>query len=103
MTTAHDIADAFSTKSGKILPWFTVRETIESAFRARLLERTLDSAPWPSDYAGARAVRIRKVQEQPSRTEPTQQDYTIVTPKKLVQELSKPYTLHAEAKLEIYE
>ena len=58
MTTALAIANALSTKAGKMLPWITVREAIDGALRARFLERTIDSGPWPCDYAGARAVKI---------------------------------------------
>ncbi len=49
-------------------PWFTVREAIDGAFRARLLERTIDSGSWPCDYAGARAVKIclPREREQPA-------------------------------------
>ena len=58
ITTALDIANALSTKVGKMLPWITVREAIDEAFRSRLLERTVDSSIWPCDYAGARSVKI---------------------------------------------
>src|SRR6266852_4195402 len=57
-TTAWEIANALSTKVGKMLPWITVREAIDGAFRARLLERTIDSGPWPCDYAGAKTVKV---------------------------------------------
>src|SRR5207245_1288566 len=57
-TTALAIANALSTNAGEMLPWITVREAIDGAFRARFLERTIDSGPWPCDYAGARAVKI---------------------------------------------
>src|SRR5258708_4345376 len=67
-TTALDIANALSTKTGKMLPWFTVREAIDGAFRARLLERTIDSGSWPCDYAGATALKICLPQE---REQPT--------------------------------
>jgi len=55
-TTALEIANALSTKVGKMLPWVTVRDAIDGAFRARFLER--ESGSWPCDYAGARMVRI---------------------------------------------
>ena len=64
-TTAHAIADALSSKVGQVLPWVTVKATIDTAFNSRWLERTLDSGPWPCDYAGARAVRISTIQEVP--------------------------------------
>jgi hypothetical protein len=58
-TTALAISEALSTKVGKILPWLTVQEVIDGAIRARQIERTLDSGPWPCDYAGAQFVKIR--------------------------------------------
>jgi len=66
ITTALALANALSTRAGKPLPWFTVREAIDGAFRARLLERTVDSAIWPCDYAGARAVKVCVPREQPA-------------------------------------
>ncbi len=62
--TALTIANALSTKVGKMLPWATVRDAIDGAFRARFLERTLDSGRWPCDYAGAGAVKITMPQTQ---------------------------------------
>ncbi|MBI4318932.1 MAG: hypothetical protein HY675_10605 [Chloroflexi bacterium] len=59
ITTALEIAVALSNKLGKNLPWATVRDAIDGAIRARLLERTIDSGPWPCDYAGARLVKLQ--------------------------------------------
>ncbi len=63
--TALAISEALSTKVGKILPWLTVQEAIDGAIRARQIERTLDSGPWPCDYTGAKFVKLSlpKVQE----------------------------------------
>src|SRR5205085_4589085 len=36
-TTALEISNALSTKVGKMLPWITVREAIDGAFRSRLI------------------------------------------------------------------
>ena len=58
-TTASAIADALSVKAGKPLPWATVRAAIDGAFQGRLLERTVDSGPWPCDYAGAAKVMLK--------------------------------------------
>ncbi len=66
ITTALAIADALSTKAGRPLPWITVRDAIDGAFRARLLERTGDSGPWPSDFAGARGIKVCVPREQPA-------------------------------------
>jgi hypothetical protein len=65
-TTANAISIALSKKTGKALPWATVREALDGAFRAQLLRRTLDSGPWPCDYAGAQAVKLQL----PSEPEP---------------------------------
>ncbi len=62
-TTALAISEALSRTAGKQLPWRTVREAIDGAFRSRLLERTLDSGSWPCDYAGASAVKLRLPQQ----------------------------------------
>lgn len=104
VTTAHDIAEALSAKTGVILPWFTVRETIGRAFNARWLERTLDSAPWPCDYAGARAVKIRKMRDESTYTPPDQrQGYEGSAQKTVVQEPPRPHTLSTEAVLAMEE
>ena len=58
-TTALGIAAALSQKTGKSLPWVTVREAIDGAIKARLLEKTIDSGPWPCDFGGARRVKFR--------------------------------------------
>lgn len=58
-TTALGIAAALSQKAGKSLPWVTVREAIDGAIKARLLEKTIDSGPWPCDFGGARQVKLR--------------------------------------------
>ena len=75
-TTALDIATALSTQASQPLPWLTVREAIDGALRARLLDRAVDSGPWPCDYTGARAARItlprqQERQPQPAPTSPT--------------------------------
>lgn len=58
-TTGLAIAVALSKKAGKALPWSTVRQAVDGALRAGLLERTIDSGPWPCDLAGAGAVKLR--------------------------------------------
>ncbi|MBI4277871.1 MAG: hypothetical protein HY660_05395, partial [Armatimonadetes bacterium] len=64
-TTVLVISVALSKKVGKSLPWATVREAIDGAFRTRLLERTLDSGPWPCDAGGAQAIKVRIPTEAP--------------------------------------
>jgi hypothetical protein len=100
VTTALDIANALSTKAGKMLPWFTVREAIDGAFRSRLLERTIDSGVWPCDYAGARAVRMCVPREQPAQSAP------ITPPPSALRESTvtpAPTALIAEAPLRVEE
>jgi hypothetical protein len=57
-TTAAAVADALSRKAGGSLPWPSVRMAIDSALRARVLERSVDSGPWPCEFAGASGVRL---------------------------------------------
>lgn len=58
-TTAMGILVALSTKSGVPYPWTTVREAIDRAIRVRMLERAIDSGPWPCDLSGAQNVKLR--------------------------------------------
>lgn len=57
-TNAHLVHAALSSKAGKVLPWSRVANALNEAFRLGLIERTLDSAPWPCDLGGAAAVKI---------------------------------------------
>lgn len=58
-TTALALSSVLSKKLGTNLPWLTVREAIDGALRARLLERTVDSGPWPCGFAEAQGVKLR--------------------------------------------
>jgi hypothetical protein len=58
-TTALAMTVALSKKSAANLPWVTIRQALDGAIRARLLETTIDSAPWPCDYAGAQNIKLR--------------------------------------------
>ena len=58
-TNALAVATALSTKRGVTLPWFSVQTAIESAIRTRWLELSDDSAPWPSNLAGAQHVVLQ--------------------------------------------
>ncbi|TEB10643.1 helix-turn-helix domain-containing protein [Pelotomaculum propionicicum] len=69
-TTALVISIALCKRAGKTLPWGTVREAIDGAIRARFLERTPDSGPWPCDYTGAQTVELRVPAEQVSPPSP---------------------------------
>jgi Protein of unknown function (DUF499) len=53
------IATALSVKSGKTLPWKTVRDVISAAINARFLELTTDSQPWPNDFSAAQFVKFK--------------------------------------------
>ena len=64
-TTALAIATALSKKVGKTLPWVTVKEAIDGGLKARFLELSEDSSPWPSDLPGAQTVRLRIPKEEP--------------------------------------
>lgn len=57
-TDALSIGVALSKKAGKSLPWLTVREALDAAFRARLLDRVAGGLDWPSDYSSAAGVSI---------------------------------------------
>ena len=58
-TTALALLTALSLRDGVNLPWATVRDAIDGAIRARVLDRSPDSGPWPSAFVGAGAVRLR--------------------------------------------
>lgn len=57
-TDALALAVALSRKAGKTLPWVVVRDAIDAAFRARLLERTVGSGDWPCDFSRASSVSV---------------------------------------------
>jgi hypothetical protein len=71
-TNGLAISVALSQRIGKTLPWATIREAIDGALRARLIERTLDSGPWPCEYTGAQLVKLRLPSEQELRSIPPQ-------------------------------
>jgi hypothetical protein len=58
-SNANLIHAALSAKLGKPLPWCRTAQALDEAFRLGLIERTLDSAGWPSDLGGSPAVRLR--------------------------------------------
>ena len=65
VTTAAAVAAALSQKLGKVLPWVSIRDSIDGALRARMLELATDSGPWPTAWAGAATVRLRVPTEPP--------------------------------------
>lgn len=64
-TTALGLANQLSVAAGKALPWPVVRDAIDGGIRARLLERTADSGPWPCPLSGAAAVKLQRPQNVP--------------------------------------
>jgi hypothetical protein len=85
-TTALGLANQLSVAAGKALPWPVVRDAVDGGIRARLLERTADSGPWPCPLSGAGAVKLQRPQNVP----------VPVTPPPVV---TKPGTFTAEAEL----
>jgi hypothetical protein len=63
-STALAMSTALSQKCGKTLPWWTVRQAIDGAFHAQLLEKVVDMGQWPCDFAAAGTVRIRVRKEE---------------------------------------
>ena len=59
-TNALAIYTALSAKRGATLPWLFVRDAIAEGIRARWIEVADAGAPWPSDFAGAQHVVLRK-------------------------------------------
>jgi len=57
-TTAARLVSALSEKKGEPLPWPLLRRTIDGAFQASYLTRTVDSGQWPTDRSGAEQVKI---------------------------------------------
>jgi hypothetical protein len=64
-TTALGLVNQLSVFAGKSLPWPVVRDAIDGALRARLLERTADSGPWPCPLSGAAVVKLQRPQNVP--------------------------------------
>src|SRR5205823_960861 len=63
-------ANQLSVLNGMALPWPVVRDAIDGAIRARLLERTVDSGPWPCPLSGATAVKLRRAENIPVPVSP---------------------------------
>lgn len=56
--------------NGKPLPWNTVKRALDEGFQLGLIERALDSGPWPCDLGGAGLVKIRLAQATPGIKQP---------------------------------
>ena len=70
-TTALALSVVLSKRAGKTLPWTTIREAIDGALRARVLELTADSGTWPCGFAGAQTIRLREPAEAPPSPTPS--------------------------------
>jgi hypothetical protein len=55
------IASALSQRAGRNLPWTPVRDAIEGAIRARILELAPASGSWPCDFPAASTVTLAQV------------------------------------------
>ncbi|MCK6483011.1 MAG: DUF499 domain-containing protein [Phycisphaerae bacterium] len=62
-TTGQILVTALSKHAGKVLPWAVVREAIDGALRARMVERTPESCSWPCDFAASSTLRLRVASE----------------------------------------
>ncbi len=80
-TTALAISTALSNKQGINLPWKRIREAIDGAIRARYLETTLDSAPWPVDYPAGQTIKLHV----PAQPTPVDYKQTPVAPAYIAQ------------------
>lgn len=58
-TTGQVLVAALSKNAGKVLPWNVIRDAIEGALRARMVERLPDSGAWPCDYSASSSLRLR--------------------------------------------
>lgn len=58
-TTAFSIYSALSNKRNKNLPWVTVSKVIDDTFRARSIEKAIDSSQWPCEFSNAKTVKLR--------------------------------------------
>lgn len=65
--TAHTLLLSLSNARGVVLPWVTVRDAIDGAIRAKYLERTEDSGPWPCDISGLHLVKFLQPKGEPPR------------------------------------
>jgi hypothetical protein len=57
--TALAVATGLSQKSGKVLPWKTIRDVITGALQARFIELVDGSVKWPCEYHAAQTIRMK--------------------------------------------
>lgn len=58
-TTALALSIALSNKTGQAIPWTVLRRAIDDSIKARWMELTASSGPWPCDLVGASMVTLR--------------------------------------------
>ena len=58
-TNALAIATALSQKSGKTLPWKTVKDVVKASIDARFTQLVEGSPAWPWDFSAAQTVKIK--------------------------------------------
>ena len=58
-TTALAVSAALSQKTGKVLPWKTVRDAISGSLQARFAELIDGSVKWPCEMHAAGTVRLK--------------------------------------------
>lgn len=66
-STAEAILDALSAKVEGRLPWRTVRDAIDGALRAGIVQHVADSGAWPCELAEAGRVDLRLPAQAPPR------------------------------------
>ncbi len=65
-STALSLATALSQKSGRTLPWKTVKDVITSSINARFIELDGTSGTWPCDYPSARSIKLKVAAGKPT-------------------------------------
>ncbi|MCW5968654.1 MAG: ATP-binding protein [Blastocatellales bacterium] len=78
-TNALALVSALSKKAGKMLPWANVRDAVDGALRARLLERAPESGAWPCEYVDSHQAcfRVPLMAAEPAALQPA---VTVVPP-----------------------
>jgi hypothetical protein len=57
--TGLSVASALSVKTGRNLPWKTVRDVISGALQARFVEVAEERTPWPCDFPSAQLAKFK--------------------------------------------
>jgi len=70
--SALSIATSLTMKSGKALPWKTVRDVISAALSARFLQLSEDSHDWPCEFPSAQHIKLKVASGERPRTYPGQ-------------------------------